>query len=187
MTIFKNMTHKTNFRLVIPDMGAMDFEASLQSVTIPGLEIEPTQINVNQQTMGNLPGSAVRFDPLNVRILLDEELSAYTDIYKWMISIVDYAGNKSTAQDPGTVPKNISIHVLDNSKSSIILTWKFYGAWPSSIGGIDFEYTDDSNTAMTTDVVFMYKSFEIEKNGVTIRPKESGSGSGIKGMHPSFN
>lgn len=183
---FKNPAHKTNFRLDIPDAGATKrFEMNVQSLTIPSMEIEPVMIQLNPQSQGMLPGSSARFDPLNIRFLLDEDLSAYVDIYKWMISIVDYAKNSSTAQDVGTVPRTVLLHVLDNSKTKILLTWRFHDAWPSMIGNIDYEYTDESNSPMTTDVTFMYKSFEIEQNGVIIRPRDSGVGGTINpGMHP---
>ena len=168
-----NSQHKTNFRLDIPDSGmSLGFQLAIQDVVIPTVEIEPTKVVINPQLMGDIAGAAMRFEPLNLRFLVDEDLNAYLEIFQWMISIVDYRENKSTAQVEGARPRTMQLHILDNSKKKIVATFVFNDAWPGTLGQLEFGYTDDGNPAIVGDVMFYYKSFEIIKNGVTIKPSE---------------
>ncbi|UYD60217.1 tail tube terminator protein [Aeromonas phage avDM12-TAAL] len=186
--IHSNPAHVTNFRLDIPDSGGtIAFEMAVQGLGIPGININPIEIPINPMTTGKLPGTAVDFEPLNIRVLLDEELSAYVEVYKWMLSVVDYAKLNSTAQIEGTVPRTLLLHVLDNSKKKIVLTFKFIDAWPSNLGEVEFTYTDESNSPIVLPVQFMYKSFVIEKDGVEIRPYVAGSNGSAPTLHPFYS
>ncbi|MGL6228633.1 MAG: phage tail protein [Culicoidibacterales bacterium] len=168
-----NSQHKTNFRLDIPDSGeSLGFQLALQDVVIPSVEIEPTKVAINPMLMGDIAGSAMRFEPLNLRYLLDEDMTAYLELFKWMISIVDYRENKSTAQVEGSRPRTMQLHILDNSKKKIVATFVFKDAWPGTLGQLEFGYTDDGNPAIVGDIMFYYKSFDIVVNGVTITPSK---------------
>lgn len=171
-SLITNLTHQTNFRLDIPDNNAtIHMQTAVQRMSIPSIEMEPVQVPTNPLLQAQLPGSTVRFDPLNLSLLVDEELESYIEIYKWMLSINDYRGMKSTAQNAGVAPRTIMVHVLDNSHKKTLVTFRFFDAWPSSIGQLDYTYMEESNMPITCDVTFMYKYFEVEKNGVIIKPR----------------
>lgn len=184
---YPNQLHQTNFRLEIPDNGAtLDLVIAVQRATIPNIEIEPAQVMINRQTRGNLPGSGVTFTPLMVMILLDEDMKAYGEMYKWLISTCDWKSGKSTGIGPDASmgPKNIQLHILDNSKQKIVATYTFIDAWPSSLGEVELSYADEGNMAVTCQVMFQYKYMEFSMNGVTVKPSHYGDVA--LGMHPSL-
>lgn len=191
--LITNKAHQTNWRLDIPDGNdTISFVIAVQSATIPMFEIEPVMIPVNPMTMGQIPGSAARFEPLNMRLLVDENLEAYVDIYRWMTSIVDYRDGKSTAHIEGNSPRAILLHMLDNSKTKIVLTFKFVGAWPSSLGNLEYVYNEEGNNPIICDVMFMFKYFEVIKDDVVIGPRFANPNStraakaSMMSMHPSM-
>ena len=187
-----NQSHKTNFRLDIPDAGVTQgFQVSIQNVVLPSVEIEPVRLPINKMAQGDIPGSAMRFEPLTMRMLLDEDLNAYTEIFKWMTSIVDYKSGRSTAQIEGNSPNTLLLHILDNSKKKILITYKFIDPWPSNLGQVEWDYTEEGNPAITGDVTFSYKWFEIERNGVAIGPRQGPvtvtRGAQVNSSHPFPN
>lgn len=168
-----NQTHSTNFRLEIPDRNeSTPFTISVQGANLPSIEIEAVDLPVSPNQRGTVPDSTVRFEPLTLRMLLDENMEAYATVYKWMLTIIDWRKMQPTAQQPGIVPKTILLHILDNSKTKIVCTFRFFEAWPSSLGGTDFSYTEDGNPAMVCTAVFSYKSFELlDSEGNPILPR----------------
>lgn len=168
-----NQSNITNFMLDIPaSAGIKTMLMNVQSASIPGFRIPPTELPLGAQGTArqNIPSTTAEFDPLIVRILLDEDFNAYTEIYRWMISINDYA--RQTPSMWGTVdqPPAITLHVLNNSKRDIIASFNYYGAWPSEIGEIEYSYTEDGDVSVTFTVTFFFKYFEVEKEGELIRP-----------------
>jgi len=154
--MFTNITHVTNFRLDIADNnGTKVFESAVQSAIIPSITISPAEVNV-RGSVNQAAGSAIQFDPLNVRILLDEELKSYLDIYRWMVGIVNHKGFAITAST-----KTVFVHVLDNSKQNIVLTFRFNQAWPSVLGEIEYQYIEETNLALNCMITFMYSTFDI--------------------------
>lgn len=182
MTPIPNYVQKTNFRLDIPNGQTEDFVINVQEVNLPSISIPATPFPVNPTARGSLPGSAIEFEPFTTRVLLDEGLQSYVDIYQWMLSIVDYRESKSTAWLEGGQPKTILVHVLDSTKEKILLSYRFYGAFPQMLGEIEFNYGDPTNLASYCQVTWHYKYLEIEKNGVIVKSRPVHEGS--IGMHP---
>lgn len=186
MTPIPNYTQKTNFRLVIPNSQASDFVINIQELNVPTMSIPMTTFPVNSQIIGALPGSAMEFEPMMTRVLLDEKLQAYADMYQWMLSLVDYRESHATGWLEGGTPRTILIHVLNSTKKEILLTYRLFGAFPQMLGEIEFNYSDPSNMASYCSVTWGYKYFEIEKNGVIIKPKKINDNLKGVGMHPSL-
>lgn len=186
MTPIPNYMQKTNFRLDIPNSQATDFVINVQEVNLPSISIPLTDFPVNPTAKGNLPGSAVIFEPFTTRILLDEDLKSYTDMYQWMLSIVDYREAKSTAWLEGGAPRTILLHVLNSQKTKILMTFRFFGAFPSMLGEIEFNYGDPVNLAAYVSVTWGYKYFEIERDGVIIKSREVKDNLKGLGLHPSM-
>lgn len=201
MSLNYNQTNITNFRLEIPDANiTAGFKLNVQTALIPGIRIPVTNTPSGKQGLGraSLPGSSVEFDPLVCRFLVDENLTSWIDLYKWIIAINNYMTHDNVGWKEGTLPEFISLHILDNTKENIVLTIHYYGAWCSEMSEIEYTYTEDSDPAVTCVATFHYKYYVVEKDGIIIDTRESmeqkmiknGGGSGgemsVKGMHPSM-
>lgn len=180
--MINNLTHITNMRLEIPDANhTMNFVNSSQSVTIPSVEMEVANVSINQMTSGKLPGSKMIFEPVRVRFVIDEYFKSYAEIYQWMISITDARGMKSTAHISGNSPRTMLVHILDNSKRNIVLTFKYYDPFPSSIDEVEMSYGEDGNPVITGMVTFNYSSMSVVVGGNEVLPRQTPTGS------PSFH
>ncbi|QAY01320.1 tail completion and sheath stabilizer protein [Aeromonas phage Aswh_1] len=191
--MIRNQTHITNMRLEIPDANTtMNFVNAAQSVNIPSLEMEISRVSINQMASGNLPGSKINYEPLRVRFLIDEDFKSYQEIYQWMISVTDSRTFDSTAHLPGARPRTMLVHILDNSKRNILMTFKFNDPFPSTIDEIEMSYVDSGNPAITGMVSFHYATMSLlDKNGNEILPLKTkvGTGTGSNGglaLHPSL-
>lgn len=175
MSLF-NQTNITNFVLEIPDAGiTRAFKLNVSTCLLPGVRMPSTDVPLGPQGLARakLPGSTVEFDPLVVRFLVDQDFESWINIYSWMISLNNHHDLKSEGWNDGVLPKFCTLHILNNTKTEIVMSVHYYGAWPSSLSEIDFSFTEEGDPAVTCVASFDYKYFEIEKNGVIIKKRES--------------
>ncbi|BBC78214.1 Tail completion and sheath stabilizer protein [Escherichia phage EcS1] len=190
-----NQTNTTNFILEVADSGLTEtFKMNVQMALIPGIHIPPSNVPSGTQGIAraNLPGSTIEFDPLVVRFLVDRELVSWLDIYKWMLTLNNYSTHESTAWHPKGQPEAVTLHILDNKKTSIVMSIHYYGAWPSDLTEVEFNYAEDGDPAIVSTATFQYKYFEVEIDGKIVqgRPQiDSAAQSNIEArmaMHPSM-
>ena len=193
-----NQTNTTNFILDIPDANITKaFKLNVQSSLIPGIRIPVTDTPTGTKGLGRskLPGSTVEFDPLVCRFLVDEDLDSWVDLYTWMISINNYLTHDNNGWHDGVLPKFITLHILDNTRTVPVMSIHYHGAWCSELGEIEYNYTEDGDPAITCVATFNYKYFVVEKDGKIIETRQSitdkassTSDSGVSiAMHPSFS
>lgn len=170
----------------IPDGGrTRSFQITAQETMLPTMTLETATVALNPMLQGTIPGSAVTFEPVSVRVLLDEYMETYAELYEWMISAVDFKNNSCSERKE--MPKMMMIHVIDNSKREIVCTFKFIEPFPVTMGTIDFAYNEDGNMAMATDVQIAYKWMEIEVDGKSIKPYKPSENSPARSLHPFAN
>ena len=183
MTAINNYLHKTSFRLDIPDGGlTKTFQINIQESSLPGMIMSTVNLNLNKQMKSTIAGTGVQFDPLSVRIILDEELESYTDILRWMTSTTDFKNNKST--HPSKLPKMVLVHVINNDKREIVCTFRYHDPFPVSMGSVDFSFAEDGNMAVQMDIQLAYKYFDVERNGKVISAISNSPST--MGLHPSL-
>lgn len=176
MSLQYNQSNLTNFRLEIPDAGLTDaFKLNVQTALIPGISIPVTNIPAGTQGLarGNIPGSTIEFDPLVTRVLIDEDLDAWSDIYTWMLSYNNYLTHESNGHKEGVLPEFITLHILNNDKTKIVMSIHYYGAWPQAMGDLEFSFIEEGDPAPYVNVTWQYKYFAVEKNGVIIETRKS--------------
>lgn len=196
-----NQTNARNFQLDIPDAElTRGFKTNIQSALVPGLRIPVTDGPGGNKGLSRskLPGSTIEFDPLIIRFLVDEKLDSWVELYQWALSINNYLkdDDSGSAWIKGNIPEFITLNILDNSNTDIIMSINYYGAWISEIGELDFTYTDENDMAITCTATFNYKYYTIERNGIVIDSKQSiaesansrGAGTDISGisLHPNL-
>ncbi len=173
-----NQTNITNFVLEVSDAGLTQaFKLNVQSAPIPGVRIPISDIPGGTQgmTRSQLPGSTTEFDPLTVRFLVDVDFQSWIEMYQWMLSTNNYVDrDRSGWKNPEqNFPSAVTLHVLNNTKSDIIFSIHFYGAWCSDLSEIEFSLTEDADPAMICTAIMPYKYFEIEKDGIIITGRKN--------------
>lgn len=171
-----NLSNITNFLLEIPDAGITEaFKLNVQNALIPGVRIPVTETPSGTKGLGRarLPGSTFEFDPLTIRFQVDEDLKSWLELYRWMLSINNYLTLENEGWMDGVLPKFISLHILDNTKSKSVMIIHYHGAWVSDLGEMEYSYTEESDPAITCMATFQYKYFEVEVNGQIITSRKS--------------
>lgn len=189
--MLQNQSNITNFVLDIPDSGlTKSFQLNCQTATLPGIRIVPIDLPSGPMGKGRaqLAGSSTEFDPITVRFILDENLKSWLEIYKWMLTINNYVGHASTASYPSAAPEAILLHMLDNEKKDIVLTFILKSAWPSALSEVEYDYSQEGDQVMVCNATFSYKYFEVEQDGQIIvgRPIINDAPRSASGVHPSM-
>lgn len=162
-----NQTSPTNFLVDIPDNDYVQgLILSVQGVTLPGMNIPITTVPLNPLIMSHIPGSAVEFDPLVIRFVVDDNLTSYLGVYIWMLGTVDYNNHDSVRWYEKD--QSIAVHMLDNAQSKTVATFRFYGAWPSNLSELEYMYTNDQDEPVSCIATFNFKYMEIEVGGKVV-------------------
>jgi len=155
MPINRNMSTVTNHNLFIQG----SFKVTLNSkkygntvffataITHPGVtRNESTAAYTN--LAGFVPGDRVEYEPVSIRIQLDEELNSYYELLEWLTNMTDRREDMTLT--------------LMNSKNIPIREFSYKSVFPTSVGG--FELTTQTTDAepITIDVSFRYDRFEFK-------------------------
>lgn len=168
-----NVTNHTNFILEIPDVDLTKaFRANIQATDLPGINVPATKMSIKEMgiTDGSLPSAHMEYEPFTVRVLMDEEFESYINIYKWMSSHANPNDGPNTAYAQGVEMPKAMLHILNNNKSKIIMTFVFEGLFPESINGLSMDYTESGHTITTVNVILNFKRLWLERNGDIIGP-----------------
>lgn len=158
----KNILSETSHLLVINRQGMKDLELQIQTFDMPSMTINSILAPSVKREGLNMPGTRVDFDPLNVTVLLDEDLESWYSVYTWMKEITDSRkGNPIKINDSYS---QAQLHILTNNKSSNNIVVEFKAVWPSILSGFAFATnTDDDVPPMVFDVNFEYDSFQVRR------------------------
>lgn len=164
---FYNQTNNTNFKVEVQKNQATNFTLNVQRTTIPGMRITvvetPSMHGLHRQ---HIQGSATEFEPLTLTFLVDEELQSYLDVYEWMLKINNYQTGSS--QPIHDTSQNLTVHILDNNKQALPVTFEFVDSFPYELGDLEYSYTEEGVLYMTCTATFHYKRMNVYKKGVKI-------------------
>lgn len=169
-----NQANVTNFILDIPDAGrTAGFYLNAQAAPLPGVRIPIVDTVTGTQGLGRAlrPGTTFEHDPLVVRFLVDENMESWVNMYKWMLTTNNYLTGENTAQKDS--PDYVTLYILDNSKTKIVMSANFYKPFVSDLSEIEFTYSDETDTAMVCTATIPFAYMQIEKDGEIIKTRDS--------------
>jgi hypothetical protein len=125
-----------------------------KSSMLPGSDLENIQVSYKGRPV-NFAGERT-FSPWQISVYADTSFNIRNAFEQWSDGIQNYDSTfgKTT---PSQYQVDMNVYALDRS-GAIIKTYKFFDAYPVSIGpmGLDF---DANNQIATFDVVFQYNYF----------------------------
>lgn len=151
VTSNKNFLSSIGFKLVIDGYPNTSFFC--QRVSLPGLTIGDTTVNLPQSNW-QFVGDKYVFNPLEVTLIVDEDMENYLEIYNWMNDII-------MADDVYSQIKRASVVIL-SSHNNPIKTFSFNNVFPISMSNLDLELTQTDIQYSTTSITFAYSTFEVE-------------------------
>jgi len=166
----RNFLSGINFRFAIDRLPNMEYYA--QQANLPGISINTVETVQSPFGQNPLHGDKIEFSPLSVTVRIDEDMDMYLEIYDWMRSLAD--PNRSMGEIQSSTSKydvlrrargiysDASLIILNNTMNPGIEV-KFYDMFPTNIGDLQFNTTDSDVAAVTTDITFQYRFFDIKK------------------------
>jgi hypothetical protein len=155
-----NLLQPTKFLLTINRIKPTTYFC--QSVNIPAITLGEVDRSTPFLDMYS-PGTKLAYDPLDVTFLINEDMSSWTSMYDWFLSIADPDGFEGRDHSPelqkNTKLSDITLTVLNNLNNPILRV-AFTNCFPLNMSSIRFDTTQDADTIMTCDVSFRYQSYK---------------------------
>jgi hypothetical protein len=123
----------------------------------------------------NIPATKLQFGDLRLSFLVDEDMTNYLAVYKWMTGLgfpesanqfADFTeGVKNGEIDYFKQFSDGSLSILNSNYNPVVVV-KFKDLFPISLSSVEFNTTDTDINYFTAEVVFTYTIYEItDKNG----------------------
>jgi len=144
------------------------------SVKIPEISFPPLEQGSYLKNI-NVPSTKLQYGDLSLRFLVDEDMTNYIAIYKWMLGM----GFPESTEQFANFTKGIREGEIDyksqysdgsltilNSNYNPVIVVKFKDLFPTSLSSVEFNTTDSDINYFTAETVFSYTIYEIlDKNG----------------------
>lgn len=160
-----NLFQPTGFKLIIDRKNYPNLEFFAQTVSHPGATLGAAELPFSRIQSVPQSGDTLTFSELSVTILLDEDFNAYSEMYNWMIRMVNTKQKTAydASQKEGALATFTDISVIAlTSHNNANKTIRYRDAIPTSIGDVNFEATNSGVEFLTFPVNFRFSYFEIE-------------------------
>ena len=159
-----NYLQPTSFKLVIDRRNYPNLEFFCQTITHPGMIINPVELPIPRLAGMPLPGESLTFNELSTNIILDENLESYSEMYNWILRLVNRnlgkgKGNTATNTDPPTYA-DITLSIL-SSHNNQTKQVRYIDCVPISLGDIVFESTAQGTEFIVFNAAFRFNYFEL--------------------------
>lgn len=161
-----NYLQPTGFKVIIDRKKFGNLEFFAQSVSHPSVDISPAPVAYSRLNL-HMAGDKLSFGSLTANIIMDENMTAYTEMYEWVKRLVQEknttkidASNRLVGQDVYTTAVDITLSVL-SSHNNIIKRIRYIDCIPTNIGSVDFQATTADIQYLTFPVTFEYSYFEL--------------------------
>ncbi len=157
-----NYLQPTGFKIVIDRKKFGNLEYFAQSIEHPSIAIDAATVAYKRVNL-HMAGDKLTFGQLTANIILNEDMSAYTEMYHWMERLVEE--NNKTRYDvrndtEETTSVDISVVVLSSS-NNVVKTIRYIDCVPTDLGNINFQATTSDIQYLTFPVTFTFSYFTI--------------------------
>lgn len=144
-----NLLALTGFKLAIHSEDFKYTQYFAVSASFPAVSL-PEVTTGYRNKQGFVPGDKLNYDPLTIRIAVDEKLESYREIFNWI--------HANTVSDT-PIDYDMTLHFLTNH-NNISRSVRFAKAFPTNIGGLEFNVQQSESEYAYVDVTFRYDFFE---------------------------
>jgi len=107
-------------------------------------------------------GDKITFNELTANIILDEDMSSYEEMYKWIRRLLDTPATSAlnrSANNPPTYA-DITLHML-SSANNVTKQIRYLDCVPTSLGDIQLESTGSGSEFISFAASFRFSYFEL--------------------------
>ena len=165
LTTSLNYLQPTSYKLTIDRENYPNLEYFAQTVTHPGMIMNAVEQPYRKVTGIPFVGSSITYNELAATIILDENMSSYTEMYDWMRRVLDtpelpaIRRNFRKQQAPTYSDITVSILSSHNNKTKEI---SYKDCVPVALGDITFESTATGTEFVVYTVGFRISYFDIK-------------------------
>ncbi len=133
-----------------------------QEVNIPGVSLGEVDRVTPFLDMYS-PGTKLKYEPLDISFMIDEDLQSWKDMYNWFISIADPDGfEKRDHNKELQTNKHFSDAILTvlNGLNNPVLRIEYINVFPLTMSDIRFDTKLSAESIITCSVTFRYQSYK---------------------------
>ena len=159
-----NYLQPTSYKLTIDRENYPNLEYFAQSVTHPGMIMNPVEMPYKQLSGIPFTGAKLTYNELSANLILDENLSSYDEMYNWMRRLLTQeeipAIKRIFITKVVTTYSDIVVSILSshNNKTKQI---KYIDCIPIALGDITFESTATGTEFVTFTISFRFSYFDL--------------------------
>lgn len=151
-----NFLQPTKYVLTFPEVPDMVYFC--QKANVPGVSLgQALQQTPNLDLYHS--GTKLTYNTFDVTFLVNENLSAWTTLYKWM---VDLSSVETTYTKRKENKKQAVLTVMSNQNNAKLRV-KILNIFPTSLSDLQFDTTLSAEEHISATVSFRYDWFEIEE------------------------
>lgn len=156
-----NYLQPTSYKLVIDRDNYPNLEYFAQTITHPGMILNPSEVPFRKIAGVPIVGGSLTFNELSATIILDEDMTAYDEMYAWIRRVVDNQPVGALERNSGNPPtySDITLSIL-SSHNNQTKQVKYLECCPTALGDINFESTATGTEFITFSVSFRFTYFE---------------------------
>ncbi len=164
-----NLLHPNKFQISCPRLPNIQYFT--QSLAVPGIAMSESFFPTPFVDIYP-PGEKAIFDILNITFLVDEELTAWLEVYDWIFGMTfptdfsdyntlptQYRNKVGTTKERFPQYSDMSITILTSSNNPIV-RFDYKDCYPTSLSNFLISATDDPNNPITSDVSIRYSYFK---------------------------
>ena len=158
-----NFLQPSQFRVIVNRKRFGNFEFFAQTFNHPSVSVNPTPVPYSRISNLALPGDTISFEELSFDVIVDEDISAYIEMFQWMKQGVERNIQRNTTTDLGseyTHEADITVNIL-SSHNNTTKTFKYANCIPTSLGVLSMASTTSDTQVITFPVTFRTSYFEI--------------------------
>jgi hypothetical protein len=157
-----NYLQPTSFKIILDRKNYPNLEFFCQSVTHPGMIMNSVEVPFRKITGIPFPGDKLTFNELTTNIILDEDMTAYNEMYSWIRRLLDQDMRSPINRTATTPPHfaDITLHIL-NSANTTSKKIRYIDCVPTALGDIQLESTATGTEFVTFPTSFRFSYFEL--------------------------
>jgi len=162
----KNFLNPLNFTFVLKRSPNLNF--FVQSINIPNFYLTtyeaPSPTLIIPYAMGH-----ITYQDLHVTFKVDEDFQNYMEIYDWLKALgqiqtpAEYKKLQDNPKSSGQALKSDISLIISDSLKNPNYEITFVDCFPSALGEVNFQTTDESVNYVSATTVFKYTYFNIAK------------------------
>tara|TARA_R100000005_G_C4909079_1_gene147599 strand:+ start:25 stop:567 length:543 start_codon:yes stop_codon:yes gene_type:complete len=129
-----------------------------QSVNLPGINLGHTELPTRYATPVKLPNNLADHGELNIRMIVDEKLKNYVEMYEW---IKESTPLREVGIDPSNYFSTANLLIL-NSGFKPVVDIEFSNIYPTRLGDIPFTSSQTMTEPVVIDLTLSYSGYIVK-------------------------